>query len=52
MSKQLNTIVDDVMQEFASEIMNLNNNEVEYVLRELVNRLDALLEQVLEANGN
>lgn len=51
-TQQLDTIVEDVVQEFTSEIMNLNNNEVEYVLRELVNKFDGLLERVSEANLN
>lgn len=47
----LDSIIDRVVDKFTSEISTLSNNEVDYVLRELITRFDGWLERVTEAQA-
>jgi len=48
MRENLDDICDGVMDVFANAVVGLSNSECEYVLNELIQKLDGLLERVKE----
>jgi hypothetical protein len=49
MNSELIALADQIENYFGSQISTLNNNEVEYLLLELVQRFEGWLERVREA---
>lgn len=49
MNAQLDQRVDRIVDAFTNEIQTLNNSECEYLLRQLIERLDGWLERLAEA---
>jgi hypothetical protein len=49
-AENLDAIVERVTESFTQEIMELNNNECEYVLDQLVTKFEGLLERVREGD--